>query len=89
MGSGAYEQKLAAILYADVAGYSRLVGEDEHGTHRILSSYLDLFTTAIERHGGRLVEDRFVERAPIDRHDRAVVELDEDPLVVPIHVVRS
>ena len=55
MGSGAYEQKLAAILYADVAGYSRLVGEDEHGTHRILSSYLDLFTASIERHGGTVV----------------------------------
>jgi adenylate cyclase len=30
------ERKLAAILYADVAGYSRLTGEDEEGTHRIL-----------------------------------------------------
>ncbi len=55
MGSDAYEQKLAAILYADVAGYSRLVGEDEHGTHRILSSSLDLFTASIERHGGTVV----------------------------------
>jgi len=55
MGSDAYEQKLAAILYADVAGYSRLVGVDEHGTHRILSSYLDLFTASIERHGGTVV----------------------------------
>jgi TolB-like protein/class 3 adenylate cyclase len=55
MGSESYEQKLAAILYADVAGYSRLMGDDEHGTHRILSSYLDLFTASIERHGGRVV----------------------------------
>ena len=34
-------RKLAAILYADVAGYSRLTGEDEEGTHRRLSEYLD------------------------------------------------
>lgn len=27
-------RKLAAILYADVAGYSRLTGEDEDATHR-------------------------------------------------------
>ncbi len=28
------ERKLAAILYADVAGYARLTGEDEDATHR-------------------------------------------------------
>ena len=27
-------RKLAAILYADVAGYSRLTGQDEDATHR-------------------------------------------------------
>ena len=32
-------RKLAAILYADVAGYSRLTGEDEEGTHRRLSAF--------------------------------------------------
>jgi class 3 adenylate cyclase len=29
-------RKLAAILYADVAEYSRLTGEDEDGTHLLL-----------------------------------------------------
>ena len=29
-------RKLAAILYADVAGYSRLTGADEDATHRLL-----------------------------------------------------
>ncbi|MFQ6023120.1 MAG: adenylate/guanylate cyclase domain-containing protein [Acidiferrobacterales bacterium] len=48
------ERKLAAILYADVAGYSRLTGEDEAGTHRILSTYLDAMTVSIERHGGKV-----------------------------------
>ena len=32
-------RKLAAILYADVAGYSGLTGEDEDATHRRLSEY--------------------------------------------------
>ena len=46
------QHKLAAILYADVAGYSRLTGEDEDGTHRILSAYLDTFAAAIQAHHG-------------------------------------
>jgi adenylate cyclase len=48
-------RKLAAILYADVAGYSRLTGEDEEGTHRQLSEFLDLISGAIEEHQGRVV----------------------------------
>ena len=30
------KRKLAAILHADVAGFSRLMGEDETGTHQAL-----------------------------------------------------
>ena len=48
-------RKLAAILYADVAGYSRLTGADEEGTHRILDAYLDVFTASIKSHDGRVV----------------------------------
>jgi TolB-like protein/class 3 adenylate cyclase len=48
-------RKLAAILYADVAGYSRLTGEDEEGTHRRLSKYLDLISTDIGGHNGHVV----------------------------------
>lgn len=48
-------RKLAAILYADVAGYSRLTGEDEDGTHHHLRQSLDLISAAIERHEGRVV----------------------------------
>jgi adenylate cyclase len=47
--------KLAAILYADVAGYSRLTGEDEEGTHRRLSEYLDVISDAVKEHQGRVV----------------------------------
>ncbi len=48
-------RKLAAILYADVAGYSRLTCEDEEGTHRRLSDYLDFFSASIEGHQGKVV----------------------------------
>ena len=49
------ERKLAAILYADVAGYSRLTGADEERTHRILSTYLDLVSKLIGDHGGTVL----------------------------------
>ncbi len=48
-------RKLAAILYADVAGYSRLTGEDEDATHRQLSEYLDLISATVEDHRGRVM----------------------------------
>lgn len=48
-------RKLAAILYADVAEYSRLTGDDEDATHRRLSEYLDLISIAVERHRGRVM----------------------------------
>jgi adenylate cyclase len=48
-------RKLAAILYADVAGYSRLTGEDEDATHRALSEYLDLISRTIESHHGQVM----------------------------------
>jgi len=48
-------RKLAAILYADVVGYSLLTGEDEEGTHRRLSVYLDLISNSIKDHSGNVV----------------------------------
>ena len=39
-------RKLAAILSADVKGYSRLLGEDELGTIRTLNAYKELMVTA-------------------------------------------
>ena len=55
MGTEPLERKLAAILYADVAGYSRLTGEDEEGTHRALSAHLDAITDSIEKHNGKVL----------------------------------
>lgn len=51
------ERKLAAILAADIVGYSRLMGVDEIGTLRALKAVRkDLVDTAIAAHGGRIVK---------------------------------
>ena len=52
---GKANRKLAVILYADVAGYSRLMREDEEETYRRLSEYLDAFTAEIQNHHGKVV----------------------------------
>jgi adenylate cyclase len=49
------ERKLAAILCADVYGYSRLMGEDEEATLRTLSSHRKIIDSSIEQHHGRFV----------------------------------
>jgi TolB-like protein/class 3 adenylate cyclase/Flp pilus assembly protein TadD len=48
-------RKLAAILHADVAGFSRLMGEDESGTHEALSKLRSAVDPLIAAHGGRIV----------------------------------
>ncbi len=55
MDTSRLPRKLAAILYADVAGYSRLTGEDEDATHRRLSEYLDLISAMVEDHRGHVM----------------------------------
>ena len=53
----AVQRRLAAILAADVAGYSRLMGEDEEGTRAKFNNCLDkIVRPALEEHGGRLVK---------------------------------
>lgn len=54
MGTESLARKLAAIFCADVAGYSRLTGEDKEGTHRRLSEYLDLISGVIEQRQGKV-----------------------------------
>jgi adenylate cyclase len=51
-------RRLAAILAADVAGYSRLMGEDEEGTHERLKAHLrELVEPKIAEHRGRIVKN--------------------------------
>src|SRR5207249_3627080 len=49
-------RKLAAILSADVKGYSGLMGEDEVATIRTLTAYRAVMATLIQRHRGRVVD---------------------------------
>jgi len=51
------ERRLTAILAADVAGYSRLMGADEEGTHERLQAHLgELVNPKIKEHRGRTVK---------------------------------
>jgi adenylate cyclase len=55
---GKTERRLAAILHADVHGYSRRIHEDEAGTLQVLTPSLALLRTLVEHHGGRAVGSR-------------------------------
>jgi len=50
------KRKLSAILSADVAGYSRLMGEDEVSTVRTLEAYRKVMSDLIEQFRGRVVD---------------------------------
>jgi class 3 adenylate cyclase len=51
-------RRLTAILAADVAGYSRLMGADEEGTHERLKAHLGgLVNPNIVEHRGRVVKN--------------------------------
>ncbi len=55
--SGRVERRLAAILAADVAGYSRLMGADEEGTlERLKALRRELLDPKIAEHRGRIVK---------------------------------
>jgi TolB-like protein len=52
------ERRLSAIMAADVAGYSRLMHDDEEATHAKLTTLLtDAVAPAIAEHGGRIVKN--------------------------------
>ena len=52
MSNPAQTRKLAAILAADVAGYSRLMGDDEKATVQTLTEYRTVFRERIAHHRG-------------------------------------
>ena len=53
--SGIHQRKLAAILFADVVGYSRLMGEDETATYDALKRLRGAIDPMIAGHAGRIV----------------------------------
>ena len=51
------ERRLAAIVCADVAGYSRMMGADEAGTHAAFKAHRSAVYPVILNHGGRIVKN--------------------------------
>jgi adenylate cyclase len=61
------ERKLAAILSADVVGYSRLMAEDEEATVRTLIAYREEIALLVRQHRGRVADftgDNFLAEFP-------------------------
>jgi adenylate cyclase len=56
MGARPLERKLAAILSADVEGYSRLMGDDEVATVRTITEYREVIASVVGGRGGRVVD---------------------------------
>ena len=56
MASEPVERKLAAILADDVAGYSRLMGEDETGTVHAVREHREAVRPIVTTRGGRIVK---------------------------------
>jgi class 3 adenylate cyclase len=52
--SGILQRKLATILSADVASFSRLMGEDEEGTLRTFRGHKKVFESLVSMHHGRI-----------------------------------
>jgi adenylate cyclase len=74
------ERRLAAILAADVAGYSRLMGADEEGTlERLRAHRRQLVDPKIREHRGRIV------KTTGDGHARGVPKSSMRFVVPPRH----
>jgi TolB-like protein/class 3 adenylate cyclase len=56
MATEDFKRKLTAIFSADVAGYSRLMGDDEAATVKTLASYREVMASLIKQHRGRVVD---------------------------------
>ena len=56
MAEESFKRKLTAIFSADVAGYSRLMGEDESATVKILEAYKQVVFTLIKQNRGRVID---------------------------------
>jgi TolB-like protein/class 3 adenylate cyclase len=77
------ERRLAAILVADVAGYSRLMGADEEGTHATVTTLRrEVTNPEIAKHHGRIVKTTgdglLVEFASVVDAVRCAVELQRE-----------
>jgi len=77
-----FRRKLAAILSADVKGYSRLMGEDEEATVRTITLYREAMATLVQQHRGRVVDspgdNLLAEFASVVDGLRCAVEVQEE-----------
>jgi len=56
MNTQEFKRKLTAVFSADVAGYSRLMGEDEAATVKTLEAYKQVMLSLIKQHRGRVID---------------------------------
>ncbi len=56
MADEGFKRKLAAILSADVIGYSRLMRDDEEATVRDIAAHRVLISDIVQQHNGRVVD---------------------------------
>jgi len=56
MNQESFKRKLTAVMSADVAGYSRLMSEDEAATVKTLETYREVMSSLIKQHRGRVVD---------------------------------
>ncbi len=80
-------RKLVAVVYADMVGYSRLIGLDDAGTlDRLRTLRREVIDPAISEHGGRIVQtggdSLLIVFDSIDGAVRCAVKVQEQ---VPIH----
>jgi adenylate cyclase len=82
MAEEKFRRKLTAILSADVAGYSRLMGEDEEATVRMLTAHREMMGTLIQKHQDRVVDSPWdnllAEFASVLDAVRCAVEIQEE-----------
>jgi len=86
-GWPADRRKLVAVMYADMVGYSRLIGLDDQGTlERLRALRRDLIDPAIDEHGGRIVQtggdSLLIVFDSIDGAVRCAVNVQQE---VPVH----
>ena len=87
IGQSPDRRKLIAVVYADMVGYSRLIGLDDAGTlERLRTLRRNLIDPAIEEHGGRIVQtggdSLLIVFDSIDGAVRCAVQVQQQ---VPIH----
>jgi adenylate cyclase len=56
MNTSDFKRKLTAVFSADVAGYSKLMGEDEAATVKTLEMYKQIMFSLIKQHRGRVID---------------------------------